>query len=172
MSDLLQAVGGNALNISPIKLDNLIRGWFGTMGKDFLYTVDMIAGDKPMTSFNQLPLAGSMFYNMEGGALKSDFYDLKDEADRAYNTLNDLKKSDPTKVQEYYKEHQPLLAIHSRMAAIGQYLDHARKEKEYITRTDPANSSARVNEVNARVNEMLKNALPPIMNYLSEADAR
>ena len=172
VSNVLQAVGGNALNISPIKLDNLIRGWFGTMGKDFLYTVDMIAGDKPMTSFNQLPLAGSMFYNMEGGALKSDFYDLKDEADRAYNTLNDLKKSDPEQAREYFQDHKPLLAIHSRLNAVGQYLDHARKEKQFITKTDPENASTRVNEVNARVNEVLKNALPPIMNYLAEADAK
>lgn len=172
LSNLLQSVGGNTVNISPIMMDNLIRGWFGTMGKDFLYTVDMIAGDKPMTSFNQLPLAGGMFYNMQGGALKSDFYDLKDEADRVHNTLNDYKKSDPAKAREYFQENKPLLAIHSRTEMISKYLDHARKEKQFITRTDPEHAADRINEVNARVNEMLKNNLPPIMNYLAEHDGK
>ena len=171
-SNILQEIGGNTLNISPVKMDNLIRGWFGTMGKDFLYTVDMIAGDKPMTSFNQLPLAGGMFYNMEGGALKSDFYDLKDAADRARNTLNDMKKNNPEKVREYYEEHKPLLAIHGRLTAVNNYLDHARKEKAFINKTKPDNAADRINEVNARVNEMLKRSLPPIMNYLAEQDAR
>lgn len=172
ISDMLQSIGGNALNISPIKLDNLIRGWFGTMGKDFLYTVDMMAGDKPMTSFNQLPLAGGMFYNMQGGALKSDFYDLKDEADRAYNTLNDYKKSDPEKALEYYNEHRPLIALHTRLDKISDYLNQARKEKQYMIKAYPESAAERVNEINARVNEMLKNSLPPIMQYLAEQDAR
>lgn len=142
------------------------------MGKDFLYTVDMIAGDKPMTSFNQLPLAGGMFYNMEGGALKSDFYDLKDASDRAYNTLNDYKKNDPEKAYAYYQENQPLLAIHSNLDKISNYLDHARKEKAYVTKAFPESASERVNEINARVNEMLKNSLPPVMDYLANQDAR
>jgi hypothetical protein len=171
LSNMLQSIGGNTLNISPIKMDNLIRGWFGTMGKDFLYTVDMMTGDKPMTSFNQLPLAGGMFYNMQGGALKSDFYDLKDQADKVHNTLNDYKKSDPAKAMEYYRENQPLLAIHSRLESISNYLDHARKEKAYVTKTYPDTAGDRVNEINARVNEMLKNNLPPIMTYLSDQDA-
>jgi hypothetical protein len=171
-SNILQEIGGNTINISPVKMDNLIRGWFGTLGKDFLYTVDMIAGDKPMTSFNQLPLAGGMFYNMEGGALKSDFYDLKDEADRAKNTLNDMKKNDPESVLAYFEEHRPLLAIHGRLTAINNFLDHARKEKAFINKSNPDNAGDRINEVNARVNEMLKRSLPPIMNYLAEQDAR
>jgi hypothetical protein len=172
LSNIMQDVGGNTFNISPIKMDNLIRGWFGTMGKDFLYTVDMMVGDKPAAKWNQLPLAGGMFYDMEGGALKSDFYDLKDEADRARNTLNDMKKNNPEAVRDYTEAHKPLLAIHGRLTAINNYLDHARKEKAFINKTKPDNAADRINEVNARVNEMLKRSLPPIMNYLAEQDAR
>lgn len=170
LSNMMQDVGGNTFNISPIKMDNLIRGWFGTMGKDFLYTVDMMVGDKPAAKWNQLPLAGGMFYDMEGGALKSDFYDLKDESDRAYNTLNDMKKNNPEDAKAYYDEHKPLLAIHSRLDKMGEYLNNSRKEKQYYTKLDPSTARDKISEIDTRVHEMLKQNLPLIQKYLDEQD--
>jgi hypothetical protein len=170
LSNMMQEVGGNTFNISPVKMDNLIRGWFGTMGKDFLYTVDMMVGDKPAAKCNQLPLAGGMFYDMEGGALKSDFYDLKDESDRAYNTLNDMKKNNPEDAQAYYEAHKPLLAIHSRLDKMGEYLNNARKEKQYFTKLDPSTARDKHSEIDTRVHEMLKQSLPLIQKYLDEQD--
>jgi hypothetical protein len=170
LSNMMQEVGGNTFNISPVKMDNLIRGWFGTMGKDFLYTVDMMVGDKPAAKWNQLPLAGGMFYDMEGGALKSDFYDLKDESDRAYNTLNDMKKNNPEDAQAYYEAHKPLLAIHSRLDKMGEYINNSRKEKQYFTKLDPSTARDKHSEIDTRVHEMLKQSLPLIQKYLDEQD--
>lgn len=170
LSNMMQEVGGNTFNISPIKMDNLIRGWFGTMGRDFLHTVDMLVGDKPAAKWNQLPLAGGVFYDMEGGALKSDFYDLKDESDRAYSTFNDIKKNNPEKAQEYYNEHKPLLAVHSRLDKIGDYINETRKQKQYVTKLDPSTARDKISEIDTRVHEMLKQNLPTIQKYLDEQD--
>jgi hypothetical protein len=42
LSDFGQEVLGDELNISPIKIDNVLRGLFGTMGQDFLFVTNVI----------------------------------------------------------------------------------------------------------------------------------
>ena len=168
LSNMLQSVGGNTVNISPIKMDNLIRGLFGTMGRDLLFTTDMIAGDKPAQKWNQMPVMGGMFYDMEGGALKSDFYDLKDQADRAGNSLKDIsEKGDPEKTQAYVEKYKSLLAVRSGLDSISNQLNEVRKYKAYITQSDPDHARERISELDTRVHEMLKEKLPLIMRAVN-----
>jgi hypothetical protein len=168
ISNALQEVGGNTVNISPIKLDNFIKGLFGSMGRDALFTVDMIAGDKPERKMNQLPLIGSVFYDMEGGALKSDFYDIKDKVMKAHNTLQDIKKNNPEDVPDYIENNRSLLSVYDKVSKLDKKVNNIRKAKQKVTNQDPSTARPEIDRLDTMAHEMLKQALPTIMERLDQ----
>jgi len=168
ISNALQEVGGNTANISPIKLDNFIKGLFGSMGRDALYTVDMIAGDKPERKMNQLPLIGSIFYDMEGGALKSDFFDIKDKVMKAHNTLQDIKKNNPEDAPDYIENNRSLLSVYDKVSKLDKKVNNIRKAKQKVTNQDPSTARPEIDRLDTMTHEMLKQALPTIMERLDQ----
>jgi len=164
-------IGGNLLAISPIKLDNVMRGWFGSMGRDFLYTTDMLSGNKPAAKLNQMPVLGAMFYDQEGGALKSDFYELKDRADKATTTLAKLRQEDPEKAREYMDKNRPLIAMHYSINAMSNQLNQIRKQKARAIAQDPDTARDKITELDNRAYEMLKDRLPEMVNRIAEFEA-
>jgi hypothetical protein len=53
---------------------------------------------------------------------------------------------------------------------MGEYLNNARKEKQYFTKLDPSTARDKISEIDTRVHEMLKQNLPLIQKYLDEQD--
>lgn len=137
MSDIGQAILGNDLNVSPIKIDNFIRGFFGSMGQDVLFTTNMIADglsdvDRPAAKLNQLPEIGAAFYNPQGSQRKSDYYQLRDMVEARYNTYLDLRKSNPERAKAYREENKAALQLMSPLNAIGNQLENLRARRNRI----------------------------------------
>jgi hypothetical protein len=168
ISDELQKLGGNTANMSPIKIDNLIKGWFGSVGRDALYTVDMLVGDKPAQKANRLPLVGGIFYDKEGNARVSDLYDLADESNRAWNTLADLEKHHPEKAEAYQKANLPLLRVHDSLKDMTSLLNEMREAKKAAVRENPATARAEISRLDAMANKILEKELPAIRKELGK----
>jgi hypothetical protein len=64
-----------------------------------------------------------------------DFYTLKEEVDRAANTLNDLKTRSPQEIEGFVKDEQNLsrLGLQKSVNAIGENLSKIRKAIAYTT---------------------------------------
>jgi hypothetical protein len=136
-SDIGQAVLGNDLNVSPIKIDNFIRGFFGSMGQDVLFASNMIADglsdvERPAAKLNQLPEIGAAFYDPQGSQRKGDYYQLRDRAEARYNTFLDLRKNNPERAREYREEHKALINMMPALNAIGNQLENIRARRNRI----------------------------------------
>lgn len=118
-SELAKAIGETA-NISPIKIDNLIRGMFGMMGATTLMATDALVNPtRPDRPLYQLPFASIFLYDTIGGKAKTEFYDLRERVGTAVTTYNDLKDKNPEKAEAYGEKNANLL---SAAPTINQYL--------------------------------------------------
>jgi hypothetical protein len=96
---------GAQLNISPIKIENILRGYTGTLGTYAVQALDAIyrgEGDpvKATTRMEQLPVI-KRFFASDSGTVAA-YYDLKGEVDTAVRTVNLLERTgDVETLKEY-----------------------------------------------------------------------
>jgi hypothetical protein len=141
ISDSMQAVGGNVVNVSPIKIDNFINGVFGTMGRDVLFATNLLAesitgNERPELKLSQLPELGTAFYNPEGSQRVADYYQVRDKVMSAYNSYRSLVKTDPQAAREYLEANRNLIALRGPVDAIGNTLEQLRARQNRILADD------------------------------------
>jgi hypothetical protein len=158
ISDILQNLP-EPLQVSPIKIDNIIRGWLGTAGSAVTSASDIMFGDKPSQTLNQTPGVGGMFYNPEGGGVKNDFYDMLDQASKAKQTLTYLQKNDtPQKMREFMQDNKVALQMYPKLNSIKAQLDAQRAQYNMALRgiKTGAKSGEQVADLKSRIhaNEM------------------
>lgn len=96
---------GAQLNISPIKIENLVRGYTGTLGTYAVQALDAIyrgEGDpvKATMRTEQMPII-KRFFATDAGTVAA-YYDLKEEVDTAVRTVNFLERTgDMEGMREY-----------------------------------------------------------------------
>ena len=93
------AIGiGQALNISPLKVDHVIKGYAGTLGMYAIDALDAVMdqfGDSPKPSkrFEQLPVFKRFVVDPEARGNVTQYYQLKDAVDTVVRTMNLLEKT-------------------------------------------------------------------------------
>jgi hypothetical protein len=108
-SELAKSIG-ESTNISPIKIDNIIRGVFGMMGATTLLATDAIINPtRPDRPLYQMPFASIFLYDTIGGKAKTEFYDLRERVGNAVATYNKLEATDPAKAEAYGEKNANLL---------------------------------------------------------------
>lgn len=126
-SELAKALG-EATNFSPIKIDNLIRGWFGLVGSTGLLVTDaMLNPTRPDRPIYQMPFASIFLYDTIGGRAKNEFYDIQNKAAQAENTFNDLLEKDPAKAEKYLEKNEALISVAPILNSSLQELSELRR---------------------------------------------
>ena len=97
---------GQALGLSPMKVDHIIKGYTGTIGMYGIDTIDMVLdqfGDspKPTKRFEQLPVIKRFALDAEARGYVTQYYQLKDAVDTTVRTMNLLEKTGES--EEYVK---------------------------------------------------------------------
>ena len=97
---------GQALGLSPMKVDHIIKGYTGTIGMYGIDTIDMVLdqfGDspKPTKRFEQLPVIKRFAVDEEARGYVTQYYQLKDAVDTTVRTMNLLEKTGES--EEYVK---------------------------------------------------------------------
>jgi hypothetical protein len=123
--------------MSPIKVDNVLRGTFGTAGQDAVFLTNFIVEgvtgvERPSAKLNQLPEIGAAFYDTQGGQRKNDYYDLRNQIMPMHQAVLDLRKEDPAKAMEYQQEHATELRYVPQLNSIQSLIDNNRKTKQRI----------------------------------------
>ena len=135
---------GKALNISPTKIDHVIKGYTGTLGSYALdigsRVVDGLAPDsKPMppTKFwYQQPIIRSFINNPNSRGTVVQFYELERLVRQATNTLRQAKKvGDVGKIKEISEERANLIAAQQYVKNIRGRLTKLRTQKNQILRS-------------------------------------
>ena len=128
---------GESLNMSPIKIDNLMRGWFGMGGSTGLLITDAVLNPtRPDRPAYQLPFGSIFLYNTEGSRPLSEFYDLHEKTAQAVTTYNSLKQTNPEKAQEFLEKRNTLIQIAPTLNKTLEELTKTRRMRNLLEQGD------------------------------------
>ena len=136
---------GETTGFSPVKLDNLIRGYTGTLGTYGTMLIDEIIRTesdptKPSLSIERVPVLKRFIATKEGTGTVSAFYDMKNRVDEAVRTVNALERTgDYKNLIEYQKENGKLLAMKDYIRSMERDMKDLRDSRRQVlvSRMDP-----------------------------------
>ena len=137
----LTRILGEAFNISPIKLEYVLRGYGGSLGSYALTVVDAMTrafSDRDLIPQNidRYPVMRRFFQSPQGGGLQQQFYELRTEVNKSVQTLNSLKKEKRMDEYRAYREtHADLLRLRTPILAIDRYMKNWRKRRDNVQRS-------------------------------------
>ena len=150
-SEIAKAIGKSA-DVSPLKVDNWIRGTFGLMGASTLLMADaMMNPARPDRSLAQLPFLNIALVNPAGSRVKDEFYDFRQKVTEAVAAKNMLEKENPVKYAEFVEKNYHLLAAAPYINQKLKTLSELRATREMFTHLQGMESSEKrkqIDEIN------------------------
>jgi len=146
---------GKAFDISPIKIENLVRGYTGSMGVALLQALNVAAptSDTPEQAVKRLSdtaVIGSLFQPADAGGRISAVYDHMHELTQVQNTFKDLlQEGKRSEANAYLQDHINELASAS-------VVGNVTKQLATITRAENAIKASTMTpqEKRAKLDEM------------------
>jgi hypothetical protein len=142
-SELAKAIGTlsqkiGVVEVSPIMVDNFIRGLFGIAGSSTLLMTDALINpsraDRPLY---QMPFASLFVYDTTGGRAKNEFFELQDKVSRTNSTYLSMKGTDPDKAEAYYLKNEPYILAVPMLNSTLKELSEIRKQRVYYETASP-----------------------------------
>lgn len=133
---------GEKLGVSPMKLDQLIKGYSGTMGGYVIDVVDAMANefsDVPKASkrLEQMPIIKRFVLDPEARGHVTEFYELQKSVDTFVRTANLLEKTArPEEYAKYVQENIGILAAKQSVRNIEKPMKELREMKKLINSMD------------------------------------
>jgi len=146
-SNQLAKTVGEMFDVSPLKVEHVMRGYTGTMGTYVLGMVDEILRHPALTGDNELqmpsrpvtefPIIKRFFANSKNAGAKEDFYELNAEIRKIVGTLNALKKEGRTDVyRKYLQGREHLLGMKNNVNYVADRLSKIRKRRDQVMRSN------------------------------------
>jgi hypothetical protein len=167
-SELGKFIGSSGL-ISPIAVDHLIRGMFGSVGGLTLYMTSAMLDNNPeaprpslsmQDAIATLPGMSGFVAKTYENSLKRDFYALKEEVDKSVNTFNDIKKRSPEQIPEFLAQEENIkrLGLQKSVNKIAENLSTIRDSISRITNANmpPEQKQQQIEALRNIENQMLK----------------
>ena len=129
---------GKSLNMSPMKVDQIIQGYTGTMGSYMSQLIDSIYDmhtDNPKASlrFEQMPVVKRFILDPDARGQVTAYFDLKNSVDEATRTSNQLERSmDFNEWGKYYTENMGLFAVKDYVLDMDKTLKEFRDMKNMV----------------------------------------
>jgi len=123
---------GKQTDVSPIKIDNFIRGYFGLMGSTTSMMVDgMMSPNRPDRGLEKLPFLSIGLMAPVGTRTKDEFYEFRDKVAKVVAGKNALK-DDPEQQARYMEKNYHLLAAAPVMNDLLKTLRNLRENKKLL----------------------------------------
>jgi len=141
----LAKVMGEFFNISPSKIEHVMRGYTGTLGGYVLTVIDTItrgATGSPLLPSNfqlsKMPVFNRLLLDLDkSGGYQQQFYELRNEVDKAVQTINSLKKQQRfDELSAYRSNMQGVLNVKGQVRAIDRYLSNWRERRDRLMRNE------------------------------------
>jgi hypothetical protein len=162
---------GEGATVSPIKIDNFLQGYFGSLAGLVTMTTDQAINpdrmDRPMHKYWML---SNFLYDPVGTRRVNEFYDVREKVVPKLNTLNQLAKEDPDAAVKYLEENeQDLILAQAVNTALGQLSD-TRAYKNYLNSNKEAAATMTQEERKAQLEETRRLEVE-LVSWLREARA-
>ena len=127
-----------SLDLSPIKVDHVIKGYTGTIGQyavevfDAMYNMNADV-PKPSKRFEQLPIIKRLALDPDARGQVTGFYDLKNSVDEVVRTSNLLERTaQPEEYAKYLTSNMNVLAQRDYVLALEKTMKEFREMKTMI----------------------------------------
>ena len=137
-SELAKMLGGLA-NISPIKLDYLIRGYTGIAGGTALDITNVLAADRVDKRLYELPGFKTFMYDRVPGGYKEQYYNFREDIDRVVSTVNTFRaRGQIEELVNYLDKDKNLMlySLGSMVSTVDQQFENIRAFKKVVS-NDP-----------------------------------
>ena len=170
IAQFTSATFGETFTISPIKIDNFLQGYFGTvaglvtMGTDQAINPDRM--DRPIQRYWML---SNFLYDPVGTRRIEEFYTLREKVVPKLNTLNRLAATDPERAEQFAQENEQDLILAQGINAALRRLSETRKYKQYLASTVAAQDMSQ--EERSQELQAVREAEVEVVGWLREARA-
>ena len=130
---------GKASGFSPLQIDSFMKGYLGSSANYINAMLDLIIHrpafgltERPQGLVSDTPFIRRFLVDDLGGGNAEDFYRFRDEVDRVVNTVNILKKRDPSRVESFVKSNREVLAARDYAREIGKVLSRIRDRRNLV----------------------------------------
>ena len=167
MEDVANATGVEAFAISPIKLENAVRGIFGTAAGLGLSMADMMINpgrtDRPLNQQLGAQLTGLSAVTKDPiGTRQLDFiYDLEKRVEQVNGTVNRLMERKPEDVDQFIKDNVGLYSIRGPVQGVMdniRALNQAAMVIDRDTSLSPEERRKRIDELRVDQNKLAQQA--------------
>jgi hypothetical protein len=167
MEDVANATGVEAFAISPIKLENVVRGIFGTAAGLGLSMADMMINpgrtDRPLNQQLGAQLTGLSAVTKDPiGTRQLDFiYDLEKRVEQVNGTVNRLMERKPEDVDQFIKDNVGLYSIRGPVQGVMdniRALNQAAMVIDRDTSLSPEERRKRIDELRVDQNKLAQQA--------------
>ena len=152
-SELAKGIGA-ITGTSPIKLENLIRGYTGTMGIAFTQAINAASPGngvpEPTKKLSEMPVIGAAFQPEDAGGVVSDMYDHMARAREVQKTYNQLvKEGNGAEARQYLQENVNMLATKTMTGNLQETMGKLKKAEMAIKASSltPDEKRARLDEI-------------------------
>jgi len=167
MEDVANATGVEAFAISPIKLENVVRGIFGTAAGLGLSMADMMINpgrtDRPLNQQLGAQLTGLSAVTKDPiGTRQLDFiYDLEKRVEQVNGTVNRLMERKPEDVDQFIQDNIGLYSIRGPVQGVMgniRALNQAAMILDRDTSLSPEERRKRIDELRVEQNKLAQQA--------------
>lgn len=163
LEEAYQQTGIELLRISPIKIENTIRGILGTTAGVALAMTDALINptrtDRPLHQMlgAQLTGASAVMKDAVGTKYIDSIYDLEKDVNRVNATYNRLLEREPEKADEYLRSNIGLFSIRPAVSSLMKSIKGLNDEASLIDRTKEISAGERgmlINQLRVQQNEI------------------
>ena len=120
------------MEISPIKIDNTLNGYFGTTATLTLATMDALTSDRADRPLHRFVGLAPFTYDPVGTRQLTEFYDLRKEVAQAQNTLNMLMRQSPEMAMQFAEANKEKLMVYKAVNGTLKQLQQTRNYKNWL----------------------------------------
>jgi len=168
---------GEATGFSPIKIDHLLNGYFGTLGTYTLDAVDhaLRGADRmyPERKAYEYPFIRRFFADQNQPGLQSQFYDLYREVGKVNSTITQLREDGRVdELNAYIMENQNLIAVKRNVDHLNKVMRNYRDQKEAILKStlEPEVKRQLIDQLDSSINKTLE--VIPILRRAAFAEEK
>jgi hypothetical protein len=127
------------VEVSPIMIDNALRGYFGSTAALLTMTTDSLLNptrvDRPLHKY---ALLSNYLYDPVGTRRMTEFYEEREKVGKANTTLNELAKIDINRAEAYANEHANELELEGLVNSTLEQLERTRAYRKWLNSPDGA----------------------------------